>query len=493
MKAILVLFDSLNRHMLGPYGGDQIHAPNFKRLQQHAITFDTCYASSLPCMPARREIHTGRMNFLHRSWSPLEPFDDSMPELLRLNGIYTHLVTDHYHYFENGGATYHTRYNTWEFVRGQEGDPWKGEVKDPDIPPTVGGRTNCLWRQDWVNRKYMEGEENHPQTMTFDKGLEFIQTNRDQDNWFLQIEAFDPHEPFFAPEKYRDMYQDGYVGPHFDWPNYVKVKETPTQVEHVKKEYRALVSLCDHSLGRVLDMMDKLDLWQDTMLIVATDHGFLLGEHDWWAKCVMPFYNEIAHTPFFVWDPRNKVEGERRRALVQTLDIAPTVLEYFHVAVPKDMEGKPLGPVIAEDRPIREAGLFGIHGGHVNCTDGKYVYMRASKTKENTPLNNYTLMPMHMRERFSEKELQNTELVVPFDFTKGCPVLKVPSYGIPELEFSPYNFGTMLFDVEHDPKQEHPIHDPVIEERMIRLMVDLMKHNDCPKEQFERLGLEQYL
>ena len=137
---------------------------------------------------------------------------------------------------------------------------------------------------------------------------------------------------------------------------------------------------------------------------------------------------------------------------MQTLDIAPTVLEYFHVAVPKDMEGKPLGPVIAEDRSIREAGLFGIHGGHVNCTDGKYVYMRASKTKENTPLNNYTLMPMHMRERFSEKELQNTELVAPFDFTKGCPVLKVPSYGIPELEFSPYNFG-MLFDVEHDPNR----------------------------------------
>ena len=143
---------------------------------------------------ARREIHTGRMNFLHRSWSPLEPFDDSMPELLRLNGIYTHLVTDHYHYFENGGATYHTRYNTWEFVRGQEGDPWKGEVKDPDIPPTVGGRTNCLWRQDWVNRKYMEGEENHPQTMTFDKGLEFIQTNH-QNSWFPN-RGIDPHEPF---------------------------------------------------------------------------------------------------------------------------------------------------------------------------------------------------------------------------------------------------------------------------------------------------------
>ncbi|MFH5182559.1 hypothetical protein ACHHV8_07915 [Paenibacillus sp. TAB 01] len=52
-----------------------------------------------------------------------------MAELLKENGVYTHLTTDHNHYFEDGGAAYHTRYNSWEFARGQEGDPWKGEVK----------------------------------------------------------------------------------------------------------------------------------------------------------------------------------------------------------------------------------------------------------------------------------------------------------------------------------------------------------------------------
>lgn len=493
MKAILVLFDSLNRHKLPMYGSDEIKVPNFERLANRAVSFDTCYASSLPCMPARREIHTGRLNFLHRSWSPLEPFDDSMPEILKENGIYSHLITDHYHYFENGGATYHTRYNTWEFIRGQEGDPWKGEVKDPDIPETVGGRTNVLWRQDWVNRKYMQGEENHPQTLTFDRGLEFIETNHKEDNWFLQIECFDPHEPFFAPEEYRKLYKDDYDGAHFDWPNYVQVTETREQQEHVTNEYRALVSMCDHSLGRVMDHMDQYNLWDDTMLIVATDHGFLLGEHGWWAKCVMPFYNEIAHTPLFIWDPRVNAVGERRSSLVQTIDLAPTVLEYFGLDIPKDMQGRSMKPVLENDEQIREGGLFGIHGGHVNVTDGRYVYMRASKTKENTPLFNYTLMPMHMRERFSLRELQNMELVEPFTFTKGCPVLKVPSYGIPELDFSPYNFGTMLFDVVNDPQQKHPIDDPVIERRMIDLLVKLMKESDAPKEQYERLGLEEYL
>ena len=87
MKAIMVMFDSLRRDLLPPYGCDWVHAPNFRRLAEHAVTFDNHYVGSLPCMPARRELHTGRHNFLHRGWSPLEPFDDSMPELLKKSGV----------------------------------------------------------------------------------------------------------------------------------------------------------------------------------------------------------------------------------------------------------------------------------------------------------------------------------------------------------------------------------------------------------------------
>ena len=106
MRAVLVLFDSLNRRLLPPYGADWVHAPNFTRLAAHSVRFENCYGGSMPCMPARREMHTGRHNFLHRSWGPLEPFDDSVPEMLSTAGIYTHLATDHPHYWADGGATY---------------------------------------------------------------------------------------------------------------------------------------------------------------------------------------------------------------------------------------------------------------------------------------------------------------------------------------------------------------------------------------------------
>ena len=130
MKTLFILFDSLNRSALGAYGGS-IPTPNFDRLASRAAVFDNHFAGSLPCMPARRDMQTGRLNFLHRSWGPLEPFDDSFAAQLKSSGTYCHLVSDHYHYFEDGGATYHTRYSSWDFIRGQESDPWAAMVQPP--------------------------------------------------------------------------------------------------------------------------------------------------------------------------------------------------------------------------------------------------------------------------------------------------------------------------------------------------------------------------
>ncbi|MEK9559062.1 MAG: sulfatase-like hydrolase/transferase, partial [Alphaproteobacteria bacterium] len=113
MKTLFILFDSLNRSALGAYGG-HIPTPNFDRLASRSAVFENHYAGSLPCMPARRDMQTGRLNFLHRSWGPLEPFDDSFAAQLKSSGTYCHLVSDHYHYFEDGGATYHTRYSSWD-------------------------------------------------------------------------------------------------------------------------------------------------------------------------------------------------------------------------------------------------------------------------------------------------------------------------------------------------------------------------------------------
>ena len=488
----MLMFDSLNRNMLPPYGCDWTVAPNFRRLAGRCVTFDNSYVCSMPCMPARRDLHTGRPNFLHRSWGPIEPFDDSVPEMLGRNGIYTHLATDHYHYFEEGGCTYHTKYSTWESFRGQEHDPWIGQIAAPHLPANAVGQINP---QDWKNRGVVRSEDDMPQSKTVRAGVDFMRRNASEDNWFLQIECFDPHEPFFSLREHQEAYAEHfekYQGRFFDWPHYGSVTETPEEVEHCRYEYASLLTLCDKKLGEVLDAMDALHLWEDTMLIVWTDHGFLLGEHGCWAKSWVPFYQEVCHTPFFVWDPRSGKSGERRKALVQpSIDLGPTLLEFFGVPHTSNMIGKPLGDTIASDVKVRDYATFGLFGAHVNITDGIHKYMRAPVSPQNQPLFEHTLMPTHMRHAFRVDELtQGIALHPGFPFTKGCPVLRIPSsQPWPQQLNPPFAPGHLLYNVVEDPAEASPLCDPAIEARFIEALRGELQRMDAPTDQYARLGL----
>ena len=488
MRAIMMMFDSLNRHFLPNYGCDWTVMPNFRRLADKAVTFDNFYAGSMPCMPARRELHTGRYNFLHTSWSPLQPYDDSVIQRMKDAGIYTHITTDHFHYWEDGGSCYISKFDSFEMHRGQQGDPWIGQVPWPEFPDTLCRRKNGQnWRHDWINRSFMQTEEQLPQTRTFESGLDFIERNAAYDRWFLQIEAFDPHEPFYTQGDYKKLYPDDYHGKNLDWPDYGKNEYGEEATRHVRYEYAALLSMCDHSLGRLLDKMDELDMWKDTMLIVNTDHGFMLGEKEWMGKNIQPMYQEISHLPFFIWDPRcPQAAGKRRASLAQTVDVVPTLAEYFQIDPPAHMDGRSLTPIIQDDTPIRETALFGVHGGHINITDGRYVYMKAPASEENTPLYEYTDMPCHMRDPFSVQELSQAELIDGFPHMNGAKVMKIPT----RTYFSAYKYGTRLYDLQQDPQETHPIEDAAVVRRLENAMVRMMKENEAPKEQYERIGLK---
>ncbi|MEZ5728523.1 MAG: sulfatase [Burkholderiaceae bacterium] len=333
MRVIFVLYDSLVRGAMQCYGGEHIDTPNFLRFAERAVTFDTHFVGSLPCMPARRDMHTGRLNFLHRSWGALEPFDQSFSELLRAAGTYTHLVSDHYHYWEDGGATYHNRYSSWEFIRGQEWDKWKAMVQPPlerfrqmyhAMQQPAGPNDGRI--QSMVNRESMKDEADFCCPRTFTSGFEFLDRNRDADNWLLQLECFDPHEPFHAPARFREKYPSGYTGPILDWPRYKRNEENAAEVAELRANYAALLSMCDEYFGRLLDYLDAHDMWKDTAVVLTTDHGFLLAEHDWWGKNRMPFFNEIAHIPLLMHVPgQEAMAGQRRHSLTHTTDIMPTL------------------------------------------------------------------------------------------------------------------------------------------------------------------------
>jgi hypothetical protein len=309
----------------------------------------------------------------------------------------------------------------------------------------------------------------------------------------VQIETFDPHEPFFTLPEHKAVYDDFYEKSRdliWDWPGYESVKEVPEEIALMRHNYASLMTLCDSYVGKVIDLMDELDLWSDTMLIVWTDHGFCLGEHDCWAKCWLPFYEEIARTPFFIWDPRTGIKGQIRSALVQpSIDLGPTLLEFFGLEPTADMTGKSLLPVIKDDSPIRETAIFGMFGAQVNITDGRYVYMRGPVVPSNRPLYEYTLMPAHMRAGFSVDELQDNEIAQPFSFMKGVAPVKIEGFRPPSSSQHTDRGKTLLYDLQSDPGQQSPINDQQVEKRLIKAMIKHMADIDAPAEQFTRLGL----
>lgn len=505
MKAIIVMFDSLNRHVLPSYGHREAIAPHFTRLKEQSVQFEKSYVCSMPCMPARREFHTSRPNFLHTKWGPLEPYDDSFIRMLSREGVYTHLCTDHHHYFEDGGAFYHTTYDSWEFFRGQEDDPWNGVVERAEIPEQAvsrNARPTPKLRQNYANRKRFEEQRVLPFEQTFDAGLKFLEQNHESDNWLLQIETFAPHEPFLSDDKFKEL--NGITAEQrekilFDWPPYSEVSEEPEAVQQCRKEYLSCLTQCDANLGRVLDFMDSHEMWEDTLLIVWTDHGFLLGEHDWWSKICVPWWEEAAHTPFYVWDPRLKLQGVSCQALVQpALDIAPTVLDFFGLQATADMTGHDLHPVMETGESDRDFAIFGSFHGQVNITDGRYTYMRAAQDLS-VRLYEYRLLPYDLQrtvdaQLYREKQQPGRT----FSFTKG---VTLPKWGLAEskrsqeeidLELSknhPLTHQNLCYDLVADPFQQDPASGASEELRLTEALHEALVRFDAPDELLQRLGL----
>jgi len=503
MKTVLILFDSLNRHALGPYGGTVVPTPNFDRLAKRSATFEQHHVGSMPCMPARRDLLTGRMSFLHRSWGPVEPFDVTFPEVLsREKGVYSHFVTDHFHYWEDGGATYHNRYDSYEFFRGQEGDRWKGEVApDWDRLETaydagqISRKARSYKRHNVINRDYIRDEGDHPTFRVFEAGVEFIERNRTTDDWYLQIETFAPHEPFVAPDRFREAFATGREGGVLDWPDYGQSERPDADKAELRANYHAAVAMCDEMLGRVLDVFDREDLWADTALIVSTDHGFLLGEHDLWAKNRMTLYKEIANIPLFIHDPRQRdADGTRVSGLSQTPDLGATIVDLHGARRPDRMCAPSLLPMLSGEASPHEAVLFGYFGGAVNVTDGRYSYHRYPADLESQEVYQYTLMPTHIFDFFHEEELAAAELSAPTPFTGNMPVLRVP-VSRKSVMYDTYGPGcliendTRLYDLTEDPGQERTLEASLVEARMIEQMARLMIGLDAPAEAFDRIGI----
>ncbi|MFZ7946353.1 sulfatase [Neobacillus sp. 19] len=499
MKAIVVLADTLRRDFLSIYESTPVKTPNLERLQKRSVTFDQHWAGSLPCMPARRDMLTGRLNFLERNWGPIEPFDETLPKILEKNGVFSHIVTDHYHYFETGGENYYQSFTTWDFIRGQELDPWVSRVSDQELPDHIGRYP----KQYYLNKSKFVEEKDFTTPKTIQSAVNWLEENQHADDYLMWVEVFDPHEPFDVPKEYLNLYADDYDGPCYLWPEYKRKTEVSSKaLKHLSNRYAGLVTMVDNWIGKLLDTMDRFNMWEDTMVIFTTDHGTLLGEHDFLGKNYMPMYNEISHIPLMVHLPGGKHTGKRIQALTQNTDILPTILDFFGIKKEdcrNPIHGKSWWPLINDESDkLRDFAIFGCYGKNVNITDGKFTYFRAAANDGNFPLNLYTSMPTTLKQSFNSDLIKDLKKIEAGRFLKWTeyPVFKIPSNEISISDVSQRfsqrgeHIGeNMLFDLEKDYKQNKPIKDLMLEKKYIEMLSRALTESDAPEEQFIRLGI----
>jgi len=489
MRTLVMLMDSLNRHMLPAYGNTWVKTPNIDRLAAQGVVFEKHYCGSMPCIPARRDLLTGRLNFLETGWGPLEPWDDILPNLLRAkSGTYSHMITDHCHYFNAGGAgdRYHNTFDSWEYFRGQTWDPWHGVVNPKPLPP--GARKYCYgkayFRQHLANLEYRDAENDgsYPSVQCIEAACKFIERNHGDDNWHLHLELFSPHEPFDCPQAYLDDYGDTWAGPPTTCPDYApldKEKDTDEAVQHLRRAYAATLTMCDRKLGRLFDMMDRFNMWEDTAVILTTDHGYLLGEHGLWAKNYMLCYDELVHLPLIIRHP-DAVPG-RRQALTGTMDIMPTILNMQGITdIPGTVMGKSLLPLLNKDGAHHAGLLFGYFGREVNMTDGRYTYHRMPVPGS---VCDYHFTDFNLA---GPDTVKQAVLGTHLTHCKGIPHFRARRKSIIPKGCEGHH---LIYDTLNDPRQESPLTDSALENELAKKLKDLLRQADAPESQFKRLSL----
>ncbi|HZQ87624.1 MAG TPA: sulfatase [Acidimicrobiales bacterium] len=481
-NVVCVLLDSLSRNLLGCYGGHEFETPNLDRFATRASQFHRHFVGSLPCMPARHDLACGTHDFLWKPWGSIESWEVPLPRELSAAGVTTQLVTDHYHLFSSGGENYHVDFLGWDFLRGGEADRW---ITEP-VPSQVGAP--ILPYRDFSyprNRQRFETEADWHGPRTMATAAAWLDDNAGKhERFFLLVDEFDPHEPFDTPAPYRDMYDPSWADDPIIWPPYSREHLDEAVARQIRSQYGGKLTMIDAWFGRVLDALDRHALWDDTLVVVMTDHGLYLGEHDMWGKPSYSLKSPLVRVPLLVHAP-----GAARRdvdSLTSNLDVHATIRAVF--GFPEgDRPGRSLLPVLhGEQAGVREWALGGYFGHRPFVTDGRMAYQPGAST--DSPVYVYSnrwsappFLPLPAMSRDAELG----------EFMPGVewPVIRTPL----SAWRTPIDVAeTFLFDLDDDPGEQQNRADDAKEVSAAHdLLVAALDEVSAPPEVYERVAIGQ--
>ncbi len=385
MNVVLVIIDSLRKDHVGAYGNPWIKTPNLDALARESLRFTRAHPESMPTIPARRAIHTGRRSWpfdVYRSlgrrprdegWHRIPEDQRTLAEILQHEGYETSLVTDTYVQFP---MNFGRGFDAYRKIRGQEYDPYRPTflVSQRERDRYMPNQDRKAW-QYLANTRGRETEEDWLAPQVFLGASEALEEVRRREPFFLVADCYDPHEPWDPPGKYTSLYDpDGYEGKEplasdygpADWI-------TDEQLKRMKALYAGEVTMADRWLGHFLDKMDELGLFDNTLLVLLSDHGHLLGEHGYTGKPYYALWPELTDIVFFVRHPEGKGAGEASDFFASTHDVAPTVLSVLGVPSIEPMDGQDLSVLLDGAEPEPRPYATSAYGNFVWARDDSHV------------------------------------------------------------------------------------------------------------------------
>ena len=385
MNVILVIIDSLRKDHVGAYGNDWIETPTLDAIARESLRFTRAYPEAMPTLQARRAIYTGMRTWPTRppyfGWTPIPPEQRTLAEILEEEGYSTFLVTDTYVQFpyRDPALNFGRGFEAYRMIRGQERDRYKdpssvseSEMRQRYLVLGEGGKA----RQYLANVRGRNGEEDWFAPKVFSGAVEMLEEAAGRKEPFLLVaDCYDPHEPWDPPQEYVSLYDAGYEGREPLNDNYGRDDYlTDRQLLRMRALYAAEITMMDRWFGRFVERAHELGIMDETLLVVVSDHGHLLGEHGYTGKLPYALYPELTDIVLMIRHPRGKGAGETSDLYASTHDIAPTILGFLGIGQPERMDGEDLTPLLGGEDPGRARDHFSLgYNRYVSCRDERRV------------------------------------------------------------------------------------------------------------------------
>lgn len=355
---VVVQADQLAPHALGAYGDEAARTPHIDALAEDAAVFDRAYCTTPLCAPSRASMMTGRMPSdlgCHDNGDDFPASEPTFAHHLRNAGYHTALIgrmhfigPDQHHGFEERLTT---------------------DVYPADLDMVPDWQRDLDKRLQWyhdADAVYTAGASKATVQQDFDDEVGFVTLRHlndrvrvnqaaGEDVPFLMVTSFiHPHDPYEPPVEHWDRFADDQIpdpkhpevpskdqDPHSHrlrtMSGFDKRETTAEEVRRARRSYYAAVSYIDDHVGRIRGRLDELGLLDNTVIIVTSDHGDMLGEKGLWFK--MSPYEQSSRVPMIVYGPEHLVPKGRYANPVSLVDLMPTLLDLAGAPEPEDAPG----------------------------------------------------------------------------------------------------------------------------------------------------------